>query len=180
MGYADDFVLMGRHLPEEVKAKLGNLLERMGLTLNAEKTRHIDARKKSFDFLGFTVRYSKDLFTRGKFFWEAFPSKRSEQKVREKIGAYLKANGHKAAINVADDLNKILRGWHNYFEVPKVSYPKMSKRRVRFFLYSCLYRYYNLKSQRKSRLYGPKAFEVLTTRYGLIDPTKYSSGLNRL
>lgn len=54
--YADDFVLMGKTLPDEVKIKLENLLGRMGLALNTEKTHHIDARKRAFDFLGFTVR----------------------------------------------------------------------------------------------------------------------------
>ncbi len=180
MRYADGFVLMGRTMPGEVKRKLENLLERMGLTLNADKTHHIDARKKSFDFLGFTVRYSRDLLGRDKFYWEAFPSKKSEQKIREKISDYLGANGHHPAPKIVEGLNAILRGWLNYFEIPKVSYPQMSKRRLRFYLYNRLYRYYRRKSQRKSRLYGQKAFEVLTTRYGLIDPTKYPLGLNRL
>ena len=31
----------------------------------------------------------------------------------------------------------------------------------------------NRKSQRKSRLYGQRAFGVLVSRHGLIDPTKY-------
>lgn len=35
------------------------------------------------------------------------------------------------------------------------------------------------KSQKKSGLYRQKAFEVLTARYGLIDPTNYSLSLNR-
>ena len=39
---------------------------------------------------------------------------------------------------------------------------------------------YKRKSQRKCRLYGQKAFEVLVERYGLIDPTKYTSGGVRL
>ena len=171
--YADDFVLMGRTMPGEVKRKLENLLERMGLTLNADKTHHIDARKKSFDFLGYTVRYSRDLLGRDKFYWEAFPSKKSEQRIREKISDYLGANGHHPAPKIVEGLNAILRGWLNYFEIPKVSYPRMSKKRLRFYLYNRLYRYYHRKSQRKSRLYGQRAFEVLTTRYGLIDPTKY-------
>ncbi|MFC4870853.1 group II intron maturase-specific domain-containing protein [Negadavirga shengliensis] len=178
--YADDFVLMGRSLPVEVKAKLENLPERMGLALNAEKTHHIDARKKSFDFLGFTVRYSRDLFVKGRRYWEAFPSKRAEQKIREKIHGYLKTHGYSSAEKVSEDLNAMLRGWLNYFEIPKVSYTKMAKRRLRYFLSTSLYRYYNRKSQRKSRLYGQQAFEVLTARYGLIDPTKYSLGLNKL
>lgn len=32
---------------------------------------------------------------------------------------------------------------------------------------------HNRKSQRRSRLYGQQAFEMLVHKYGLIDPTKY-------
>ena len=32
----------------------------MGLSINESKTRQIDARKESFDFLGFTIRYDYD------------------------------------------------------------------------------------------------------------------------
>jgi len=38
---------------------------------------------------------------------------------------------------------------------------------------TALYQYYNRKSQRKSSLYGQKAFEILVNKYKLIDPTKY-------
>ncbi len=34
-------------------------------------------------------------------------------------------------------------------------------------------RYYKRKSQRRSRLYGTQAFDLLVYKYGLIDPTKY-------
>jgi len=40
---------------------------------------------------------------------------------------------------------------------------------------SRLYRYYNRKSQRKSRLYRHDAFEVLVNQFGLIDPSNYSA-----
>jgi hypothetical protein len=33
----------------------------MELSINQEKTRLVDATKTSFDFLGFTIRYDKDL-----------------------------------------------------------------------------------------------------------------------
>lgn len=172
--YADDFVLMGEAIPNQVIEKLQSLLRRMGLTLNEGKTRKVQARETSFDFLGFTVRYSRDLFVRGKKYWDIFPSKKSETKLREKVRSYLDGHGHSSAKEVAGELNAILRGWLNYFTIGKVSYPKMSKRRTRYYLSTKLYRYYNRKSQRKSRLYRQKAFDVLVHQYGLIDPTKYA------
>lgn len=73
--YADDFVLMGRSIPKEVTDYLTNLIGRMGLTLNENKTRKVRATETSFDFLGFTVRYSRDLFVKGKKYWGIIPKK---------------------------------------------------------------------------------------------------------
>lgn len=171
--YADDFVLMGRAISTEVSTKLTVLLGRMGLSLNAAKTKQKDAQRESFDFLGFRFGYSKDLFTKGKYYWNITPSKKSEQRIRDKIRDYLSSHGHYAAEKIAADLNSLLRGWLNYFTIQGVSYPKMSNRRLRYYLYERLNRYYQRKSQRKCRLYGQGAYQVLTSRYGLIDPTKY-------
>ncbi len=172
--YADDFVLMGKTLSKEVTERLKHLLERMGLTINETKTRQIEARKESFDFLGFTIRYDKDLKGRKTNYWNIMPSKRSEQKIRDKIKEYLGTHGHCKAQDVAEGLNTKMRGWLNYFEIQGISYPAMSKRRLRFYLYNSISRYYKRKSQRKCRLYGHNAFEVLVSRFGLIDPTKYA------
>jgi RNA-directed DNA polymerase len=172
--YADDFVLMGKTLPVEIIERLKSLHQRMGLTINETKTRQIDARKEGFNFLGFTIRYDLDVKGRKTKYWNIMPSKKSEQKIRDKVEEYLKAHGHYKAQDVAAGLNPILRGWLNYFDIKGVSYPAMSKRRLRFYLFNSLNRYYKRKSQRKCRLYGHNAFEVLTARFGLIDPTKYA------
>jgi group II intron reverse transcriptase/maturase len=172
--YADDFVLMGRTLPQEIVKKLTTMLNRMGLSLNETKTRQIDARETGFDFLGFTVRYDRDFKGRKTKYWNIMPSKKSEVKIRDKVSDFLKTHGHFKAQDVADGLNTIMRGWLNYFEIKGVSYPAMSKRRLRHYLCDKLYQYYNRKSQRKCRLYGQNAFEALTIKYGLIDPTKYA------
>lgn len=177
--YADDFVLMGRTIPPVVLSKLKELLDRMGLTLNEDKTKLINAREQTFDFLGFTVRYSRDLFVKGRRYWEIFSSSKSESKIRERIRGFLKSGGHYAPEKVSGGLNSIIRGWLNYFDAGGISYMKMPRRRLRKYLMSTIHRYYNRKSQRKSRLYRQKAFGVLTTRYGLIDPTKYSLSLSR-
>lgn len=172
--YADDFVLMGRVLPAEITDRLKSLLKRMGLMLNESKTRRIDAQKESFNFLGFTIRYDLNLTGGNTRYWNIMPSKKSEQKIRVKIKDYLKTHGHCSARNVASGLNPIIRGWLNYFEIKGVSYPAMSKRRLRYYMYNSLNRFYRRKSQRKCRLYGHNAFEALTTRFGLIDPMKYA------
>ncbi len=178
--YADDFVLMGKQIGTQIKDQLKSLLSRMGLCLNEEKTRTVEAKRESFNFLGFTIRYDKDIWDSNKSYWNIMPSQKSEQKIRDKIKTYLDAHGHYTGQQVSEGLNKLLRGWLNYFDIKGVSYPAVSKRRLRHYLQESMNRYYNRKSQRKCRLYGQKAFEVLVEKYGLIDPTKYTSGGVRL
>lgn len=172
--YADDFVLMGEKINQQAIGKLKELINRMGLTINESKTRLVEAKQEAFHFLGFTMSYDKDTKGRNIRYWNVTPSKKSEQKIRDKIKEYLKSHGHSSVYMVTNDLNAILRGWLNYFDIQGVSYPAMSKRRLRYYLSNSIYRYYNRKSQRKCRLYGQNAYETLVQKYGLIDPTKHS------
>ena len=173
--YADDFVLMGKKIPEVAIGKLQHLLSRMGLTLNGTKTRQIEARERSFDFLGFTIRYDKDLFVANKRYWNIEASAKSEKKIRHKVSDYLKTHGHSPAKDLVSGLNSRVIGWLNNFEVKGVSYPAMNRRMLRHHLMHSLNRYFKRKSQRKCRLYGQNAFEVLVQKFGLVDPTKYTS-----
>lgn len=171
--YADDFVLLGKRITEQAMEKLRSILARMGLKLNEQKTRLLQAKDTAFNFLGFTVRYDRDIHGSKTRYWNVIPSSNSENKIREKLREFLHCSGHFTPKQVANGLNTILRGWLNYFDIPKVSYPAMSKRAIRYYLVERLYRYYNRKSQRRSSLYGTQAFELLVNKYGLIDPTKY-------
>ncbi len=171
--YADDFVLLGESVTEEAMKKLRSILARMGLTLNEQKTRQIKAKETSFNFLGFTIRYDTDYRAKRKRYWNIVPSIKSENKIREKLRKFLRHSGHYKPEQVAEGLNTMLRGWLNYFDIPKISYPTMSKRNIRYYMDKVLYWYYNRKSQRRSRLYGTRAFEILVNKYGLIDPTEY-------
>ena len=173
--YADDFVLMGKRITKELTDKLQEILQRMGLTLNEKKTRLIQAEETPFNFLGFTVRYDKDLFGSNKRYWNIHSSEKSEIKIREKIRELLKSGGHYPPQQVARELNTIIRGWLNYFDIHKVTYSAVSKRTLRYYLLNTLDRYYNRKSQRGSYLYGQQAFDNLVRHYRLIDPTLYYS-----
>ncbi len=171
--YADDFVLMGKQITKEALDKLREVLQRMGLKINETKTRMVQAKETPFNFLGFTVRYDKDIHGRNKRYWNIIPSDKSKTKIREKIREKLKTIGHYAPEQVAKELNAILRGWLNYFELKGIGYSAMSKRDLRYYLSERIFRYYNRKSQRRSRLYGQQAFDILVRKYGLINPTKY-------
>lgn len=170
--YADDFVLLAQEISEEATLLLRQLLDRMGLRMNEEKTRLLQVRESSFDFLGFTIRYSRDLYKRNHKYLDIHPSKKSEKRVRRKISDYLATHGHCSGNVIAQELNVIIKGWLNYFDIKEVSYMAMSRRRLRHYLLDKLRRFYRRKSQRKSSLHGQQAFEKLVRDYGLIDPTK--------
>jgi len=172
--YADDFVLMARKIPDVCYDKLHHMLKHMKLRLNMQKSKIVRAKEESFDFLGFSFRYSNDPWGRDCKYWNVEPSVKSLKKVRANISEYLSNNGHKAPYIVARDLNAIIRGWINYFSIAKVSYPNKAKRKLRYYLCDKLQRFYKRKSQRKCKLYNRGAFGVLVQRYGLIDPTKYA------
>lgn len=173
--YADDFVLMGKHLPNGVLARLKELLSRMGLTLNEQKSVLINARQTPFNFLGFTFRYDKNTKhpERPKF-WNVKPSEKSNKRIRESIGTALNRMGHYRPEEIVRELNGMIRGWLNYFDIKGVSYPYTAKLKLNYYLRMRLMRYFNRKSQRKSRLYRKQVFELLVKNFGLIDPLKYS------
>jgi RNA-directed DNA polymerase len=174
--YADDFVLMGKTLKAEAFNKLKDLLNRMGLTLNEEKSKQINAKETPFNFLGFVFRYDTSFKSpEGLKFWNVKPNEKSNQKIRDKIGSALEKMGHYKPEELVTELNAILRGWLNYFDIKGVSYPFVAKRKLNYYLRMRLTRYFNRKSQRKSRLYRTQAFESLVRQFGLIDPIHYSS-----
>jgi RNA-directed DNA polymerase len=86
----------------------------MGLRLNETKTGIRDARKESFDFLGYTfgperVRWS------GQWYLAAKPSKKSLRRVRQAIWCVLRPGNQRPRGEVVASLNRVIRGWRNYF-----------------------------------------------------------------
>lgn len=171
--YADDFILMAAKIPQGCLNYLHAMLDKMELTVNEEKTTLVNAYKDSFDFLGFTFRYDKSPFGNNGKYWNVIPSKKNEKNLRWKLKSYFQRSGHKNPFTLSKELNLILRGWINYVTIPGGSYPKLSKRRMRWYLMNKLRRYYYRKSQRKCKLYRQKALDVLINQYGLIDICKY-------
>ena len=55
VNYADDFVILSRGRAEEALAWTKAVMTKLGLTLNEAKTSVKDARRESFDFLGYTL-----------------------------------------------------------------------------------------------------------------------------
>jgi RNA-directed DNA polymerase len=114
VNYADDFVILSRGCAAEALAWTKATMMKLGLTLNEAKTSLKDARRESFDFLGYTVgpqHYRKD----GHWYLGASPSKKSVQRVKTKIGDLLTASNKAAWPSVRKKLNRLLAGWTAYF-----------------------------------------------------------------
>jgi group II intron reverse transcriptase/maturase len=172
--YADDFVLMGKKINEKCLCNLREVLNRMELTINETKSKLIQAQEVPFNFLGFTVRYDRSVYNRDSRFWNIRPSDKSRKRVRQNIKAKLKTIGHYPPEAVVDVLNPIVRGWINYYSIEKVSYMQVDKHKLTYYLRDSLTRYYNRKSQRRSRMYGLHAFDILVRKYGLVNPYRSS------
>jgi RNA-directed DNA polymerase len=114
VNYADDFVILSRRKAAQALEWTRKAITRLGLTLNETKTCIRQARKESFNFLGYTFgphRYKKD----GHWYLGASPSKKAVARIKEKVGNHLVPSNTKAWEEVRDRLNQILRGWSAYF-----------------------------------------------------------------
>ena len=106
--YADDFVILCRS-ESEARAALDRVRQwtaQAGLALHPDKTRVVDARTESFQFLGYH-------FERGR----KWPRAKSLGKFRDAIrSATRRTSGRSLPRIIAEDLNPKLRGWFGYFK----------------------------------------------------------------
>jgi len=114
VNYADDFVILSRGKAEEALNWTRGVVTRLGLTLNEAKTSIKEARKESFHFLGYTFgphRFRKD----GHWYLGASPSKKAVARLKQKVEEVLVVGNQGPWPEVRDRLNRMLRGWSNYF-----------------------------------------------------------------
>jgi RNA-directed DNA polymerase len=114
VNYADDFVILSQRCAAQALEWTRQVMPRLGLTLNETKTKLKQARRESFDFLGYTFgpqRYRKD----GHWYLGASPSKKSVARLRQKVNEVLRPSNTGTWPEVRDRLNQILRGWSSYF-----------------------------------------------------------------
>jgi RNA-directed DNA polymerase len=112
--YADDFVILSCGHAAEALDWTRRVMTRLGLTLNEARTSIKAARQESFHFLGYTFgphRYKPD----GHWYLGASPSKKSRQRLKQKVGDLLIPGNTGRWEEVRDRLNQILRGWSAYF-----------------------------------------------------------------
>lgn len=114
INYADDFVILSRGHAAEALAWTDRVMTRLGLRLNRSKTCLRDARWERFDFLGYS--FGPHCFRQtGRWFIGASPSKKSVQRLKERVSTILDPGNQGTWEEVRGTLNRLLRGWCNYF-----------------------------------------------------------------
>jgi RNA-directed DNA polymerase len=106
--YADDFVIMCRD-PEDAARALALVQEwtgKAGLKLHPEKTKIVNAKTGTFDFLGYR-------FQRGNL---RLPRPKSIQKLKDSVRAKTKRTSGESLTKIINDLTPMLRGWFEYFK----------------------------------------------------------------
>jgi RNA-directed DNA polymerase len=116
--YADDFVVMVHGQRSDAEAlfdEVTHVLAPIGLALSTEKTRvvHID---EGFDFLGWHIQRRTKKGTRRKVVY-TYPSKKAVASITGKIRTLTARNMHDDLAALLVSLNRVLRGWSNYFRL---------------------------------------------------------------
>ncbi|MCY4594906.1 MAG: group II intron reverse transcriptase/maturase [Bryobacterales bacterium] len=121
VNYADDFVVLGKAPSAEMLAAVEALIERLKLTVNAEKTRCCRVPEEPIEFLGYRIGRNYRPIT-GQAYIGTRPSKASVQSICRRISELTAARywvvDHEAMVT---RLNRVILGWANYYALGQVS-----------------------------------------------------------
>ena len=115
VNYADDFVICcSKGKGELAMTAMQHLMNKLGLTVNTEKTHLAHVPQESFDFLGYT--FCKQFAKNGRIYLGTKPSKKALKSLRTKIHEETAINRTwDTAENRVRRLNQLIGGWANYF-----------------------------------------------------------------
>ena len=127
--YADDFVILSRSLSGTLKTFIEEKLEGwMGLRINREKTRCFNLKEEGqrLDFLGYSLRYDRDLKGRPWKYLNVFPSPKSLKRERVKMRDLTdKRQCYIPVPELIEQVNRHLKGWATYYAY---GYPRQAFR----------------------------------------------------
>ena len=121
VNYADDLVVLGKAPSAEMRRAFEFLMQRLKLTVNAEKTRCCRVPEESIEFLGYRIgrNYRRDT---GRAYIGTRPSQASVQRICRRVSEVTaRRYGLLEPEVVVGRLNRLMTGWANYFCLGQVS-----------------------------------------------------------
>lgn len=166
--YADDFVVLARYQGERLQASVeGFIEERMGLTINREKTRvvRLDEAGARLDFLGYSFCYERDQVGRGHRYLRVEPSAKSMTREKERIRELTDYHHcFQPLPEMIEQINRQTAGWKNYFNF---GHPRRAMRKINHFISERLICHTKRRSQRPMKLKHNQGYTGLFKRLGL-------------
>jgi group II intron reverse transcriptase/maturase len=164
--YADDLVILCKKgKADEALQQLREIMGRLKLTVNEEKTRICKVPEGEFDFLGYTFGRMYSART-GQARLGYRPSKKSIKRMVEKIHALTDRTGTwQETTKLVGKVNRTLRGWANYFQVGTVS---KAYRALDSYAAMRLRRWLQFKHKTRRRKGGTYPLPHLYEHFGLV------------
>lgn len=115
--FADDMLVLAQKELREGTALLERYAERLGLTINREKSRTVRMEEgEKVDFLGFQFHHVRDR-KRDKRLMLVYPSPKSQKKCRERIRKLVNHSIPLKTKDQVENVNRFLRGWLGYYRL---------------------------------------------------------------
>ena len=165
--YADDFVVLARYQSEALRQYIEEKLEKwLGLELNREKTKVINVREQSLDFLGYTFCYVNSRWYPGTKVLSLRPSKKAVQRQKDALRELIGRRTRSVPVpELIGTINRQLRGWGQYFGR---GYWKDAFHEVNLHVQTRLKQHLRHKSQRPYRLPDGRTYYQHLQTLGLI------------
>ena len=121
VNYAHDFVICCRDTAARSMEAMRGMMDGLGLTVNEDKTRMRRLPDESFDFLGYTIGRCHSMRT-GRSHVGTRPSNKSVRRAMARVSELTsRRTVWRSADDVVERLNRLLRGWGNYYCLGPVS-----------------------------------------------------------